>query len=83
MPYVAEISRTNPSCFLFLVDQSGSMTKPSVRRRAQMPANELSEAPSATANRPASAFAAKASSYSSALLPRLGRWKAFQRSGPD
>jgi hypothetical protein len=28
MPYVAEISRTNPSCFLFLVDQSGSMVKP-------------------------------------------------------
>lgn len=25
MPYSAEISRTNPSCFLFLVDQSGSM----------------------------------------------------------
>ncbi|MGN6698072.1 MAG: VWA domain-containing protein [Thermomicrobiales bacterium] len=25
MPYTAEISRSNPSCFLFLVDQSGSM----------------------------------------------------------
>jgi len=25
MPYSAEISRTNPSCFVFLVDQSGSM----------------------------------------------------------
>ena len=25
MPYSAEISRENPSCFLFLVDQSGSM----------------------------------------------------------
>ena len=25
MPYSAEISRTNPSCFLFLVDQSKSM----------------------------------------------------------
>jgi uncharacterized protein YegL len=25
MPYAAEISRSNPSCFLFLVDQSGSM----------------------------------------------------------
>src|SRR3984957_989521 len=25
MPYTAEISRTNPTCFLFLVDQSGSM----------------------------------------------------------
>ena len=25
MPYQAEISRTNPSCFLFLVDQSSSM----------------------------------------------------------
>src|SRR5262245_7524861 len=28
MPYSAEISRTNPTCFLFLVDQSGSMAKP-------------------------------------------------------
>lgn len=26
MPYSAEISRTHPSCFLFLVDQSGSMS---------------------------------------------------------
>ena len=25
MPYSAEISRSNPSCFLFLIDQSGSM----------------------------------------------------------
>src|SRR6476620_11181614 len=25
MPYIAEISRTNPSAFLFLIDQSGSM----------------------------------------------------------
>ena len=25
MPYIAEISRENPSCFLFLVDQSTSM----------------------------------------------------------
>ncbi|MDQ3855279.1 MAG: VWA domain-containing protein [Chloroflexota bacterium] len=25
MPYTAEISRTSPSCFLFLIDQSGSM----------------------------------------------------------
>src|SRR5256885_5320586 len=28
MPYVAEISRANPSCFLFAVDQSGSMQDP-------------------------------------------------------
>ena len=28
MPYTAEISRTNPSCFLFLIDQSGSMQEP-------------------------------------------------------
>ncbi|MBI3950237.1 MAG: VWA domain-containing protein [Acidobacteria bacterium] len=26
MPYTAEISRVNPSCFLFLIDQSGSMS---------------------------------------------------------
>lgn len=28
MPYVAEISRANPTCFLFLVDHSTSMTDP-------------------------------------------------------
>jgi hypothetical protein len=28
MPYTAEISRVNPSCLLFLIDQSGSMDKP-------------------------------------------------------
>jgi hypothetical protein len=28
MPYTAEISRPNPSCFLFLIDQSGSMANP-------------------------------------------------------
>jgi hypothetical protein len=28
MPYSAEISRTNPTCFLFLIDQSSSMDKP-------------------------------------------------------
>jgi hypothetical protein len=27
MPYTAEISRTNPSCFVFLIDQSGSMSE--------------------------------------------------------
>jgi hypothetical protein len=39
MPYTAEISRANPSCFLFLIDQSGSMADPfgageSSRRKA-------------------------------------------------
>jgi hypothetical protein len=28
MPYTAEISRTNPTCFLFLIDQSSSMLEP-------------------------------------------------------
>src|SRR5947209_1297095 len=28
MPYSAEIARTNPTCFLFLIDQSSSMGKP-------------------------------------------------------
>lgn len=28
MPYSAEISRTNPTCFLFLIDQSQSMREP-------------------------------------------------------
>jgi hypothetical protein len=28
MPYAAEITRTNPTCFVFLVDQSSSMLEP-------------------------------------------------------
>src|ERR687888_964136 len=28
MPYIAEISRVHPSCFLFLIDRSGSMGDP-------------------------------------------------------
>jgi hypothetical protein len=28
MPYAAEISRTNPTCFIFLIDQSSSMLEP-------------------------------------------------------
>ncbi|MCY4475990.1 MAG: VWA domain-containing protein [Chloroflexi bacterium] len=28
MPYTADISRANPGCFLFLIDQSGSMAEP-------------------------------------------------------
>lgn len=28
MPYTAEVSRRNPSCILFLIDQSGSMSDP-------------------------------------------------------
>ncbi len=28
MPYTAEISRTHPACFIFLIDQSGSMSEP-------------------------------------------------------
>ena len=25
MPYTTDVSRANPACFLFLIDQSGSM----------------------------------------------------------
>jgi hypothetical protein len=28
MPYLTEVSRKNPSCFVFLIDQSGSMNEP-------------------------------------------------------
>src|SRR5438445_87768 len=38
MPYSADISRTNPTCFLFLIDQSSSMAKPfggSTRQKAE------------------------------------------------
>ncbi len=45
MPYIAEISRANPSCFLFLIDQSGSMRDPfgadSGRRKADCVADAI------------------------------------------
>lgn len=44
MPYTAEISRTNPSCFLFLVDQSGSMAKPFAGQAAKSKAQGVADA---------------------------------------
>jgi hypothetical protein len=46
MSYTAEISRKNPSCFLFLIDQSGSMVDPlgggeSNRRKADQVADVI------------------------------------------
>jgi hypothetical protein len=48
MSYNAEISRTNPSCFLFLIDQSGSMSDPfgggeSNRRKADEVADAINK----------------------------------------
>jgi hypothetical protein len=44
MPYAAEISRTNPSCFLFLVDQSRSMLKPFGGRSDKRKADGVADA---------------------------------------
>jgi hypothetical protein len=44
MPYNAEISRTNPSCFLFVVDQSGSMVKPFGGQRGKIKAQGVADA---------------------------------------
>ncbi len=46
MPYNAEISRANPSCFLFLIDRSGSMEDPfggseSSRKKADLVADAI------------------------------------------
>jgi hypothetical protein len=46
MPHSAEISRANPSCFLFLIDQSGSMEDPfgggdSTRKKADSVADAI------------------------------------------
>src|SRR5262245_49605965 len=44
MPYSAEISRVNPTCFLFLIDRSGSMAGPlggSGRRKSDSVADAL------------------------------------------
>lgn len=44
MPYTAEISRTNPSCFLFLLDQSSSMAGPFGGQPDQKKAEGVAEA---------------------------------------
>jgi hypothetical protein len=44
MPYTAEISRTNPTCLLFLVDQSGSMRLPFGREQSIRKADGVSDA---------------------------------------
>jgi hypothetical protein len=41
MPYQAEISRSNPTCFLFLLDQSGSMSDPFAGAVGRSKADEL------------------------------------------
>jgi hypothetical protein len=44
MPYAAEISRTNPTCFLFLIDQSSSMMEPFGAQPAKQKSEGLAEA---------------------------------------
>jgi hypothetical protein len=44
MPYTAEISRENPSCILFLVDQSGSMEDPFAGEAGRSKAERLADA---------------------------------------
>ncbi len=44
MAYTAEISRTNPTCFLFLVDQSGSMADPFAAQPDKKKADEVANA---------------------------------------
>ncbi|NEA64643.1 VWA domain-containing protein [Streptomyces sp. SID12488] len=41
MPYTAEISRTNPGCFIFLVDQSASMGDPMESGETTQPRAEV------------------------------------------
>lgn len=43
MPYAAEISRTMPSCFLFLIDQSGSMQDSWGRESGKSKADRLAD----------------------------------------
>ena len=44
MAYTAEISRTNPTCFLLLVDQSGSMAEPFGAKSGKSKADGVAEA---------------------------------------
>src|SRR5688572_4652677 len=43
MPYSAEISRANPSCFLFVLDQSGSMEDAFGAKTGRSKAQELAD----------------------------------------
>src|SRR5262245_43430498 len=44
MAYTAEISRTNPTCFMFLVDQSSSMLEPFGRQPEKQKAEGVADA---------------------------------------
>ena len=44
MPYTAEIRRNNPTCFLFLVDQSSSMLEPSGGNKERNKAEGVADA---------------------------------------
>ena len=44
MAYTAEISRTNPTCFLFLVDQSSSMLEPFGKQPEKQKAEGVADA---------------------------------------
>ncbi len=44
MPYTAEISRTNPTCFIFLIDQSSSMLEPFGAQPAKLKSEGVADA---------------------------------------
>ena len=44
MPYSASIDRTNPGCFLFLVDQSSSMNRPLAGQHGQLKMDAAADA---------------------------------------
>jgi hypothetical protein len=44
MPYAAEITRTNPTCFIFLVDQSSSMLEPFAGKADKQKAEGVADA---------------------------------------
>lgn len=44
MPYSAQITRTNPACLLFLLDQSGSMAEPAIGGAGQSKAAVVADA---------------------------------------
>jgi len=44
MPYTAEISRANPTCFVFLIDQSSSMLEPFAGRDDKQKADGVADA---------------------------------------
>ena len=92
MPYSAEISRANPTCFLFLIDQSKSMLgsdgRPADKRKAEAVADAINSLLYTLVlrcvwGRPSSTASTSASSATAAGRPGARRRPGRPRAGAD